>query len=382
MARTTGRVSLVTTGLSFGGAEQQVATLARALHQRGWAAQVITLIDPVALHDTLREAGVPVVSLGMRKGVPDPRGLWWVRNALRQWRPDVVHGHMYHANLLTRLARPIAPEPVLISTAHNMDEGHGVWAYRLTDRLADLTTNVSHAAVTHYENVRAAPAARLRYVPNGVDTARFEVSDAVAAETRAALGLGDAPVLLHIGRFEEQKDHLNLLAALPALLERHPGTHLLLVGSGPLERAVRAEAARAGIEPHVHFLGARDDVPALMAAADGLVLSSRWEGLPMVLLEAGAAALPVVATEVGVNAETGENGVTGYLVPPREPHALGEALVRLLHLPAEERQALGAAARARVQREFAIDRVVDRWEEIYEELGARRRCRAAVGTSR
>src|SRR5687768_14642609 len=151
------RITFVSTALTHGGAEHQVSLLATGLARRGWDVSVVSMRPPEAHVDVLEQAGVEVASLDMRRRVPDPRGVLALAQHVRRRRPDVVHSHMVHANLLARATRPFARMPVLISTAHNIREGPQ-WrelAYRATDSFCDLTTNVSRAAVERYVQIRA-----------------------------------------------------------------------------------------------------------------------------------------------------------------------------------------------------------------------------------
>ena len=143
---------------------------------------------------------------------------------------------------------------------------------------------------------------------------------------------------------------------------------LLVLGSGPLESELRQISARLCLEPRVHFLGFQSAVKRWMQAADGFVLSSRYEGLPMVLLEAGACELPSVAADVAGTQEVIVHGETGLLARPGDPGALNSAMTALMHMPQKERRAMGKCARRRVVELFSMSAVLDRWEELYTEL--------------
>ena len=375
------RIMFVTTSFMRGGAETQVFLLARALAQRGSPVHVVSLRAPEAYEDDLRQLGIAFTSLGMRSGVPDPRGVLRLARAVRTWRPDVVHGHMVHANLLARVTRLLAPVPVLVTTAHNLTEGgRGIeLAYRFTDPLATLSTNVCQAAVQRFVAVGAVPAGRMRAVVNGLEPEAFAPDAERRARTRSDLGLHGRFAWLAVGRLDVQKDYPTMLAATTHAVAAHPELVVLVVGAGPAASALERERERLGLSAdHVRFLGARADVPDLMRAADAYLMSSAWEGLPMVLLEASAAHLPIVATDVGGNAEIVVQDRNGALVPAREPHALAAAMTRLMALPVDDRAAMGAAGAAHVDEHFRLDRVVDTWEALYGDLlrgaaGRRRR---------
>jgi glycosyltransferase involved in cell wall biosynthesis len=287
----------------------------------------------------------------------------------------VVHSHMVHANLMARALRVLTPVPVLVSTIHNIYEGGPVWmaAYRLTNRLVDHMTIISEAAADRFIGERIVPRHLLRVVPNGVDPEPYrQVSSEVRKSRRQALGLGRGFAWLAVGRFEIAKDYPNMLRAFAEVGERHPEAVLLLVGRGALQAETEALARELNLGQRVRFLGVRDDVPALVSAADGYVMSSAWEGMPMVLLEAAAGGLPIATTRVGGNHEAVLDGETGFLAPPKDHHALAAAMLRLMGLSETERRRMGERGREHVRTHHGLSRVVDRWEELYREVLVRK----------
>ncbi|AWB47084.1 glycosyl transferase family 1 [Paenibacillus sp. CAA11] len=361
----------ILTGLSCGGAENQVVQLCRGLRRRGWEVQVISLLKPEGFVQELEQEGASVLSLGMKRGLPDPRAIFRLAGYIRSFRPDVIHSHMVHANLLVRLTRLICRMPRLICTAHNMQEGGRLreWLYRLTDPLCDWTTNVSERAVQRYVDIKAAPASKISRMPNGVDLSRYARDEKLRAAKRKELGVGGEFIWLAAGRFVPEKDHTSLLKAYARTLPEAPSSHLLLAGDGPCRPAAEQLARELGIASQVHFLGLQSDMTGLMNAADAFVMSSRWEGLPMVLLEASACELPMVATDVGGNAEIVQDGGGGWLVEPSNPDALAEAMLRMRLTSLSERQEMGRNARAHVLEGYELNKVVERWVGMYLEQG-------------
>lgn len=373
-----GRLLFVITSLDYGGAESVVVELAERFKERGWAVGVVSLVNPRAYENELRQSGIEVHSLSMPKGVPDPRAVLKLARIYRQFRPDVVHSHMVHANLLARVARLFAPVPALISTAHNVTEGGAILnaGYRVTDALAEFTTNVSQVALDRYVQLGLVKAHKSGYVPNGVNLSRYTRDPHARAALRRELEAGDHFVWLTVGRITEQKDYPNLFEALRT---QPSDSRVWIVGDGEL----RAESERAvdqhGLGHRVRFLGVRGDVAQLMSAADGFVLASAWEGLPMVLLEAAASELPAVATEVGGVAEI-VRPPSGSLVPARDPTALSHALTELEGASATDRAVWGAEARSIALQNFGIEGVVARWEGLFRlalSVAAGRRTRLA-----
>lgn len=364
------RLVLLTTNLARGGAEIQVALLAAALRGREFDVSVVSLLPPSALESELRAAGVPVFSLGMKEGKPNPAALARLARILQRTRPHILHSHMFHANLMARGMRLVCPVPVVISTIHSFAESsrrtgeveQRDWLYRVTDRLSDATVCVSAAAAERHAAVRAVSHARLRVIPNGVDTDRFRPDAARRARMREALGIGDEFAWLAAGRLMWKKHYP---AMLQAFAKQRAGV-LLIAGEGPLAPKLESLAGELGAK--VRFLGLRDDIPELMNACDGVLLSSVAEGLPMVLLEAAASGLPSVATDVGGVREVVAHGLTGYVAPPENPAALAAAMSCLTELPAEARHQMALAARERAVARFDLRMIAERWARLYAEL--------------
>jgi len=302
------------------------------------------------------------------------------------FRPQILHSHMFHANLAARLVRLFCPVPVVISTLHSVAESSretkGVrlrdFAYRLTDPLADMVTAVSEAVADRHRSHGAVRAAKLRVIPNGVDTSRYRPDPARRERARRELGIEERFVWLAAGRLLWKKDYASLLRAFA----RRPDEVLLLAGEGPEGDRLRQQARELGVDSRARFLGTREDLPALMNAADGFVLSSMFEGMPLVLLEAGASGLPIVATRVGGNAEVLPPEQRGWLVPPQKPAALARGMLRVLTMTEEERRATGVAARNFVLAHYLMDSVLDRWEDLYRRLLAEKGAARAAGVGR
>ena len=365
------RVCFLSTSMGMGGADSQLLSAAQELRSRGHEVLIVSLtpLGPMGLE--ARSAGIATESLEMRRGLPDPRGLWRLVRLVRAWRPDVLHSHMVHANLMARVLRLIAPVPAVVSTIHNIYEGGRIRmaAYRLTNSLVDRMTIVSQAAFDRFVTEGIVPRELLRVVPNGVDTDRFRNIPAGARESvRGSLGLGGEFAWLAVGRFAVAKDYPTMLRACAKVREQQPEAVLLLVGRGSLQEETETLVRDLGIAGGVRFLGVRSDVAEVMSAADGYVMSSAWEGMPMVLLEAAAAGLPIVATRVGGNHEVIREEESGFLVAPRDPEALGLAMLRLGGMPEAARRAMGQRGREHIRAHYDLGRVAERWEDLYREV--------------
>ena len=369
------RVFFLSTSMGMGGADSQLLSAAHLMKARGHDVIIVSMtpLGPMGLQ--AREMGIRTESLEMTRGVPDPRGLLRLARLVRAWRPDVIHSHMVHANLMARALRLIAPVPALVSTIHNIYEGGPVRmaGYRYTNWLVDHLTIVSQAAADRFVSDRIVPRALLTVIPNGVDTEQIaNVAPGTRDALRGSLGIESSFVWLAVGRFEVAKDYPNLLRAFARVRAEQPGAVLLIVGRGSLQAETEALARELGLSDAVRLLGVRNDVPQVMSAADGYVMSSAWEGMPMVLLEAAAAGLPIVATTVGGNHEVVVDGRTGFLVPPRDDAALADAMIRLGRLADTDRRAMGELGREHIRAHYGLARVADRWEEVYRDVLARK----------
>lgn len=325
---------------------------------------VVVLTPGGPFADELVRRGVPVEDLDMRPGRDAVRGLVRLVGVLRRLRPTLVLSWLYHADLLSTLAAPLAGSPRLVwHVQGTLESLAGIpWHTRVVMRLLALLSRVPEAVAVNssagrrdHETLGYRPR-RWVTLPNGFDTDEWRPDAADRTAVRAELGLpGAAPVVVHVGRVHPAKDHPTLLAAFARLRTRLPEARLVCVGGGteglpgaaPVApgRPVAPDAAVLG-------LGDRSDVPRLLRAADVAVLSSRTEGLPNVVGEAMATGLPCAVTDVGDCARL--VGPTGRVVPAGDPGALADALEALLLLPATDRAALGRAARDRIAAEHGM----------------------------
>jgi glycosyltransferase involved in cell wall biosynthesis len=210
---------------------------------------------------------------------------------------------------------------------------------------------------------------RLSVLGNGIEVEAWAPDIQARVAARRQLGLTDEFLWMAVGRLEPVKDYPTLLRAMARAPEN---ARLFILGTGPLEGELAKLAAQLGLKQRVRFLGFEPNVEHWMQGADGFVLSSRYEGLPMVLLEAGACGVPAVATDVPGTREVVTDGVNGWLARSEDPISLNEAMARLMQMPLEDRYAMGECARRRVINEFSMDIVLNRWEQLYETLLAQK----------
>jgi glycosyltransferase involved in cell wall biosynthesis len=365
------RIVYVFTSLAMGGAERLGLALAGRMAGRGHTVALLVLKPrlPQECPTALR-----VVSLGM-DGTPlsSLRGLAEARRFVREFRPDLLHSHSFHANMAARLLNLLVPVPVVVSTVHNVYEGGWarMMAYRLTDCLSRRTVAVSRAAALRYVRLRAVPRHKCAMISNGIDLAEFAPRAGRRAETRTALDAGEQFIWLTAGRIVPAKDYPNLLRAFARLRAARPDARLWVAAeaAGAEFDRLTGLAAELKLTGSVRWLGLRRDMPALLDAADGFVLASAWEGMPLAVGEAMAMEKPVVATSAGGVGEL--LGQCGLLVPSAAPHALASAMEALMRKSIEDRLALGRAARERIAAGFNMEAKADEWEALYRELTER-----------
>jgi glycosyltransferase involved in cell wall biosynthesis len=387
--------------LEIGGAEKQLVEIASGLDRRRFAASVCCLSNGGPLAGALAAAGVPTVSLGffsgrtarrmnsarrplwrrtrwaadtVRAAVAVPTALIRLFRVIRACRPDVLHGMLFHAYILGAFTGVLMRVPVVVASRRSLSLFKTRRPlYRAAERLANRWTDlvIANSEAVRLDTMRTERLSpeRVTVIHNGIDPARYSAVD--PALVRRTLDLDDRPTAIVIANFLPYKDHAGFLAAWGAVCREFEAACALLVGDGPLRAALEEQVRSRGLVRNVRFLGLRRDVPDLLAAADLLVHPSLEEGFSNAILEAMAAGRPVVATDVGGNAEAVCDGRTGWLVPPRDTAALTHAILRMLRDPACAR-AMGAAGRARVLQQFQMATMVEKYEATYRALLAAR----------
>jgi glycosyltransferase involved in cell wall biosynthesis len=360
------------TGLETGGAEGMLARLATGSDRARFRHIIVSMTGPGMIGPDIAAADVALRSLGMKRNVPDPAGLWRLRRMLGEFRPDILQTWLYHADLLGLAAWRLGWAPRLLWNVRSTETIGSVVVRRLLARWSALPDAVivnSLAGWRFHEAVGYRPR-RWEHIPNGFDTAALKPDAEGGKRWRAALGVGaDAFVILLPARYHPMKDHTTFLAAAALLAKARPDACFVMVGSGAESgnRALADMIAAQGIGDRVLLLGERRDLDAVYPAADIATLSSAFgEGFPNVLAEAMCCGIPCVATDIGDSAEI--IGATGVVVPPSDPAALASGWEKLAALDADERRKLGAAARARIVEQYDLATIIARYEALYEEI--------------
>jgi len=302
-----------------------------------------------------------------RSGANNLSALLFLLRLMRTEQVDVVHTYYGRTRAYGRLAAILARVPVIISAEMAQVGPYSLkgWATeRLFDYFTDHFVAVSEATRVHLFRTRQVPPPRVTVIYPGIDLVRFDTQERPPM-VRYELGLPDhALVIGVVARLVTYKGHADLIAALPWILQTVPTTRLVFIGDGPAASDLRRQVHEVGLAEHVHFLGARRDIPRLLRAFDVFVLPSHQEGLGLAIIEAMAAGLPVVATRVGGIPEVVVEGETGLLVEPGNPPELAEVIVHLLTNPYTRRQ-MGIKGRQRVEAYFTSQRTAANLTALY-----------------
>ncbi len=366
------RIALCITDLDVGGAEQALVALATRLDRSRFTPSVYCL-GPEPAHEAsscippLVAEDIPVHCLGARNVAAFPAVVWKLSRLFRQFQPDLVQTFLFHANIAGRIAaRAAGVRNVVcgIRVAERQSRWH-LWLDRLTTRWVTKYVCVSESVARFSAEQGGLARDKLAVIPNGVDLEHYPAARP-AALSEAGVPRGSR-VVVFVGRLEPQKGLTWLLEAAAQWLPRNPDARLVVVGRGPQRTALEHLALRQRVADRVHWLGWRADVAEILAASDVLVLPSRWEGMPNVVLQAMASRIPVLATDVeGVRELLGENAEPQTVAFGDTP-TLVEKLTRLLS-DRQLAERLGQDNRRRVEQSFSIQRMVAAYEALWESM--------------
>lgn len=361
------KILYVITGLAQGGAERVVCDLADKMYEKGNDVKIAYLTGDILTKPRYQE--IELIKINLNSLLLFPLAYIKLSKVIRIFKPDVVHSHMVHANIFTRLVRITTPIKKLICTAHNSYEGGRLrmLAYRLTHNLADLTTNVSNEAVQAFIEKKAVPDSDIITTYNGIDLSRFFYNSEAKNKILNELNINiNSYLILAVGRFSEQKDYPNLLHAFKILKNKCIGDiKLIIAGDGELRSEIEKIIDELDLKQDIYLLGRRSDISDLMSAADLFVLSSKYEGFGLVVAEAMACRCPVVATNSGGVSEV--IGGYGAIVKPCNPLLLAHSMGEALSMPDSKRLEIIESGYEHVQKKFNLNNIINVWEGIYRE---------------
>lgn len=360
------RIAFCITDLDVGGAERMFVELVTRLDRRRWEPRVYCLSKPGALAARLEATGISVTCFNASN-----LKIWSVvsrlASELNKFQPWLLQSFLYHANLAGRVAARMAGVPQVVSGIR-VAERRGrwrLWVDWLTQSFVDHNVCVSQAVAKFSIRRSWLKTAKVSVIPNGVDFDRFANATPI---DRVTFGFSQAaPLVLFVGRLDPQKAPFVLLEAFARLIDRHADWQLLFVGDGPLRDDMQRWIVQRKLESSIRLVGWRADVPGLLKSADALALPSLWEGMPNIVLESMAAGLPVVVSHVEGTDELIRDGETGLLVTPGSVEELEQKIEKVL-LSGESLTSLSKSAQHTVLKDFTIESMVEKYEQLYVRL--------------
>jgi L-malate glycosyltransferase len=360
--------------LNLGGSENQLVQTALRLDRDKYSLTVGCLRAEGPFLDTLQTAGIRIVEFDPQGSIWKPRGLWEIARVavfLRRERFDVIHTYDLYSNLMGVPAAWLARTPMRISSRRDLGGWH--WYTPRRRRILRRILALSHLILANSEAVQRCIVEEERYpsektcvVRNGIDIQRFTAVCAERSQVLPTLTNADKVVTMIANMHSERKGHMEFIRAARVVCTRLTRAKFVLVGDGVERQSLEQLTRELGLAAKILFLGRRTDVAEILKCSDLSVLPSWAEGLPNVVMESVAVGTPVVATRVGGIPEIIEDGVSGLLVPPRDPAALAAAIIRMLVEP-KLGASMAAAALERLRARFSFSNVIETLEEIYSQ---------------
>ena len=360
--------------LDVGGAEKNLCRLVCSMDNASYTSVVVSMTDVGPVGKKIMENEFPVHALNMKKGFPDPRGIYHLKKLVSHYQPDIIQCWMYHANLFGLLfchKRPL----VWNIRCSDMDLSRYGFVYKYTvkagaffSKIPDVVIANSFAGKEFHERLGYNPR-RWEVFTNGFDTDLFRFDKGSGKQIRLESGISmTAPVIGLIARFDPMKDHATFINAACLLLKTHPDAHFVLAGKNieTKNQSIMKHLLEASQRDHFHLLGQRDDIPQIISALDISTSSSWGEGLPNTIGEAMATGIPCVVTDAGDSREL--VGDTGVVVPTRDPAALCDAWVKLIEAGVDVRREMGIRARNRIEKHFSLDTAVESYQDLYQKI--------------
>lgn len=354
------------------GQTTHVLSLAHGLDKDKYA---IIVVLPTHLHQSItafKQTGVEIVPLPMRKILWNTQSIASLMRLIRRQNIDIVHVHSQEAGLLVRVLARAAGAKVIIYTPQctNIRQLRWFWLYRSIEKILSYITD-EIISVNETDRIRiirwGIPSSKVITIKNGIDPNSFKEPINVV-RMKQTLGLDEKrPLVMQVGRLSYQKNPLTFVKGASIVTGEHPDVQFVLVGDGPLKDEVEAYIQELGMNKHVRYLGWQDNAYKLIAIADIISLTSRWEGLPYVLLEAMAWSRPVVTTAVNGCPEIVKHGITGYLIPNNDATTWAKFVIKLLE-DTKKSVEMGKRGNRMLKEELSLQRMIENTEQLYDRL--------------
>jgi len=339
--------------------------LTLGLDREKFEVAVISIAPIGRVGEMIKKDGVRVLSLNVGFKY-NPLIIWRLFQVLRKEKPDILHTHLFHADILGRIVGKLAGVPKIITTIHNINIGGAIREFiiRVTKNFVDYNIAVSNIVAENAIEKKMADKRKLALIYNGVDLQNFPIKN--KSDVRAKLKISqNKTMLVSVGSLTKQKGYNYLLDAVK---EINSDFLFFILGEGPERRALEEKIAKDGLAERVILTGNVTNVNDYLQAADVFVMPSLWEGFSIALLEAAASKKIVVATDVGGNSEIIQDGKNGFLIKPREAEVLAKKIEYVLDLSEEEKKKIEERVRKTIEENFSIDKMVRKYANLYSKL--------------
>ena len=355
------KILFVITQLGVGGAEKVTVNLAEEMSNLGHTVEIVSLIDIVEIATKIK-----VIKLNFNKNFF--QSFFKLRKLIKKFRPDIVHSHCIHANVIVRLMRLTISFDKLISSAHSSNEAVGLIMkiYKYTNWLSDYNTNVSNQAVQIYYKNGYIKQNNMKVMYNSINLDDFKFQNFNRISYRKYFNIQEnEKIMLSVGAFKEAKDYPNLIKSIFHLKKKYNlNNKLYIAGDGLLIDSIKELAINLGVENQVFFLGKRSDISKLMSMADIFVLSSSYEGLPTVLIEAIMGECVIVSTNCeGVGEILSDNRLIANVGSPSE---LADKITLAVSFSNQEAKEHIANNLDYVVSKFCKEKIINSWLDLYE----------------
>jgi len=362
------------TGSSIAGAENVVLTLAKGMKSSQFESEICTLTSEGDLHNKAEQIGIKTYALGYKNILSLPKVVIKLIILLHKINYYIINTHLSQASVIGIIVGRLVKIPCIIETRHYSDYMYKYgnkmkqWLDKETVNMADHVIVVSNAGKEVLKNMEGVKEEKITVIYNGTSIDKFRPYNIKQRrQIRENLKIEEKIILSYTGRLRPEKGHQYLLEAIFEIKDQYTNIVLLLIGDGVLRSDLEALTRQLNIENKVRFLGDRKDIPELLSATDIYVHPSVVEGFGISIIEAMAAGLPVIATNVGGIPEIITNGENGILVPPENPQALAEAISDLIEHP-DKRKALAENGKQRVVTNFTDEIMVKKYMEVYRNI--------------
>ena len=353
-------------GFAVGGGEIKLLELIQHLDKNKYNITICSVGQGGPLQPDFEKLGHRVVVFN-KKFSFDFSQVTKVAALMKELKIELVQTTLFYADVIGAYAAWLAKVPVVISweaVSHPYKARHTM-AYKLANRKMDMVVAVSNAIRKQVIEERGVEPEKAMTIHYGIDLEKYSITDNL---TRSDIGVAENDIVLGtVARYTDQKGHKYLIEAAPKIIEKFPNVHFVFAGDGPNRSDMESQISKLGLKNHFHLLGFRNDVVDLLNLFDVFVLPSLYEGLPNVVLEAMACWKPVIATGVDGTAEAVEDGVTGYIMPSKNPAEISEKVIQLLSSNGKIEE-MGKAGRQRVEQHFSLEKQIREFDNLYDQL--------------